>query len=122
MNVMHDMMRSILLPAIVLASIAASPAPVPTEPAMSCVPLTVVKTTVGPTLKVLTPTSHIVQIRWMLSNGHTYASESSNVAPDTQPAGTHVKLCSFADHTGAYPYLIRTPGDPTGRAAKSLPR
>ncbi len=88
-------------------------------------PLHVVKTSVGPTIKRLPSGGRIVAIVWQLSDHHTYVSQTGDAAgppngkatAELKPPGTFVALCAFSDHTGAYPYLIRT-HDGTNRAAK----
>jgi hypothetical protein len=111
--------RALILPAIIVATLAAGPAGVPTEPPLTCKPLTVVNTSIGKTVKTLGPGKRIVQIVWSLSDGHLYISQTGDNAAsasttaekassELQPRGTIVSLCTDATTPKSGFYLIRT--------------
>jgi len=118
--------------AMVLLGPASAPAATAAEPpSPTCVRLTVVSTKIGPTIKVLKPGERLVEIRWTLSDGHTYASQTGDdvatagkpamkAADELRPAGAAVQRCTYGPDAGPYRYTIHTLDDHTNRAAKRL--
>jgi hypothetical protein len=119
-NLSTIVLRAALAPAILLLCAGADPASVPTEPPPpKCVTEKVVSTSVGPTLKVLAPGRRIKQIVWVLSDGHTYTSQTGDddavpgkppmtATQELQKPGTPVHLCSSREENGTYYRFIRT--------------